>query len=101
MSDNLSIETIFSGNFSQLLFQNPDLHSEAQKIISHFVIHCLQHDMKKLMALVYRIDITEKDIKAVVNNRFSLEINASQIADLILEKISKRKKTNTDLWQEC
>lgn len=66
------------------------------------VFYYLKNDMNRLMSFLYRIDVLEKKFKEVMNNNHPLEVNALQIADLILDRSLKKiqYRRNSD-WQDC
>jgi len=64
--------------------------------------HCLIYDMAKLMSFLYRIDVLEKDFKAIMNNQYNLDVNALQLADKIIERsVQKINYSNKSNWKEC
>jgi hypothetical protein len=65
--------------------------------LSMHINHLIQDDFEKLVALLYRIDVSEAKLKKMMND--NREVNAgSIIADLIIErqqqKIESRKSSN-------
>ena len=75
----------------------PTLEAFKQHLARH-LNHLINHDFSRLVSLLYRLDISEKKLKAMLN---STNVDAGElIADLIIErqlqKIQSRKKFSSE-----
>jgi len=74
---------------------------DLQKSLSQYINDLVNHDFGKLVALLYRVDVSEKNLKE--NLLTSTEDAGSIIAHMIIERQIQKKKTrdqyksNTDI----
>ncbi len=82
-------------------FEQSDFEAFRLALIDR-VYYCFNNDMKHLMSLLYRVDVAEKDVKMILANKEKLNVNAAQIADLIIFRSLQKKNFKSDTnWQEC
>jgi hypothetical protein len=75
---------------------------EFREALAAKVLHCFNNDMKHLMSFLYRVDVAERDVKLIMGNKEKLDVNAQQIADLIIHRcLQKGNYRNAANWQEC
>lgn len=64
---------------------------ELRKILSQYINDLVNHDFGKLVTLLYRVDVSEKNLKENLQSR--TENAGSIIADMIIERQLQKKKT--------
>jgi len=72
---------------------------EIRTALTHHINHLISHDFEKLVSLLYRIDVNEQKMRALLAQQKG-EDAAGLIADLIIErqlqKIESRKRSARD-----
>ena len=69
--------------------------NELQEKLKQHINHLIQHDFEKLVTLLYRIDVSEKKLKELLQqnvNKDAAEIIAKLIIERQLEKIKTRNQ---------
>ena len=93
-------ELAISNVVTNLELSNNDLKEqsyEAQfELLSQFIDHLIQTDFSRLLAILYRVDISEEKLKLNLaenkDQQFSSRIIAQMLIDRELEKIISRAK---------
>ena len=76
-----------------------DLRSSLENYINHLILH----DFPKLVNLLYRIDVSEKKLKLMLEEKNGVDaagIIAGMIIERELEKIKSRKEGNNNEWKD-
>ena len=73
-----------------------DLHSK--RSISEYIDHLIANDFNKLMRILYRVDVSEKMLRANLQQqeKNAAAVIADMLVDRQLEKMQTRKKFRAD-----
>ncbi len=63
----------------------PKKLSELRDELAAYITHLIQHDFSQLVALLYRVDVSEKKLKALLANHTDTN-TAIVITDLLIER---------------
>jgi hypothetical protein len=65
---------------------NPETYEQLKTLLTEQLVYMLHHEMEKLMGILYRIDVREKDVKQAFAQN-----NPKLIAPLLAESIIARE----------
>lgn len=82
------LEEYLGGEFGAL----PGSRETLQQRLTELVVHLLLHEMERLLQLLYRVDVNEKEVKAAFGQHDPERI-APRLAELIIDRELKKAET--------
>ena len=81
----------------QLLFESDDLNQsesipKLEQAVAHAVLQLLQHDLNRLLNILYRVDVDERQVKQAMKAPTQDEV-ALQVARLIIKRELQKAQT--------
>jgi len=92
MADPFSPVSMHLLNRFEISGRNPDSYPELIDVLAVRIAEMLQHSPDSLMSMLYRLDISEKKLKAALHPE-TKELPEYALAKLIVERQSERMQT--------
>jgi len=85
--------SIAEKNFPEITFQHNELKSKASfiKLLQPFINHLLTNDFSRLLQIIYRIDVPEREFTLTLQTENS-QNPALEIASLIYDRLMLKAK---------
>lgn len=77
--------TMLAKHFADDEISNISQEDVLRKLLSEKIVYLMLHDMEKLLAILYRIDVNEKKVKEAFAYNEAQKI-APRLAELIIER---------------
>lgn len=65
--------------------------TDIRKLLTQKIEELLQHDLSKLMNILYRIDVSEEKVKTAFQQQEFFQI-AAQLSDLVIQRQQQKMK---------
>jgi hypothetical protein len=88
-------EEIFRGVAQQLEIQVQVNQSAARQLLVDRINNLLQYDFNKLIAILYRVDVSDQKLQLLLNQQPQLDA-ANIIADLLIERQMQKIKSREE-----
>ncbi len=77
-------------NYLDIVLPKQESDEQAMTILTSYMEELIQTDFNRLLALLYRIDVSEQKIKSALEDRIREVSTARIFAELIIERLRKK-----------